>query len=651
MKRICLLAGLAGALALLTLGLPTAALAGSYSWNLASDFTAAAPGANPDHDQYGTTPWSYEEGPPAGTLTALPSFATGVDGGLAAWSDSTSGALVGINPGSTPITDATSHSTFAPGQIVFEPGSGQPATVGWTSPLGHSATISVSGSLVADSTGAGLCVPATTWSLDQNGMPLVSGTTPPASSPSAPTTFMTPATVDPGGSITLTVSTPAGDAGCDAVGVTLQVQTDATAPTVTLTKPANNSVTVIGDPTFSGAADTSFGDSDQVTLRIYGGSTASGTAVQTLTTTQSGGAWTITPSSTLADGVYTAQAEQDDRASPSDAGLSAPVTFTVLVGPTVTIVSPGSKPLRTSEPILSGTAGAGPGDNPSVFVFVFAGPNTNSQPIRKFTVPVGKTGMYSVKVTPALPDGVYTAGTIQGDAGGGIGFSSPVTFTVDTHAPAVTLVRPRSKSRTDGINLVFQGRAGTAVGDLGTVAVLVYRGSEAKGSPVARINVKASGSTWSARWGGTLAPGVYTARAAQHDDAGHTGLSAAHTFRILPPPPLIGPVLTIDAAGRVSVKVACVEPPGDTCTGTIQVLTEGSFQPKPGGPFGHLSVIFAHVSIEGGHNHTTSQLAPPLVVAALRGLATVPVTISANLRPVTGKAIHATVRAELRRVG
>lgn len=651
MKRLCLLAGLVGALALLTLGLPAAALAGSYSWNLASDFTAAAPGANPDHDQYGTTPWSYEEGPPAGTLTALPTFATGVDGGLAAWSDPTSGALVGTNAGSTPITDATSHSTFPPGQIVLEPGSAQSVTVGWTSPLGQSATISVSGSLVADSTGAGLCIPATAWTLDQNGMPLVSGTTPPASSPSAPITFMRPATTDPGGSITLTVSTQAADEPCDGVGVTLQIQTDATAPAVTLTKPATSSVTLVGDPTFSGAADTSFGDSNQVTLRIYPGPNASGTPVQTLTTTQSGGAWSISPSSALPDGLYTAQAEQDDRASPTDAGLSAPVTFSVLVGPTVTIVSPGSKPLTTSTPTLSGTAGDRPGDNPSAFVFVFAGPNTNSQPIRKFTVPVGKTGTYSVKVTPALPDGVYSAGTIQGDSGGGIGFSSPVTFTIDTHAPTVTLVRPRSKSRSDGVNLVFQGHAGAAVGDFGTVAVLVYRGSRAKGKPVARINVKAAGSTWSARWGSTLAPGIYTARAAQHDDAGHTGLSAPHTFRILPPPPVIGPILTIDAAGRVSLKIACVEPPGDTCTGTVQVLTEGSFQPKPGGPFGHLSVIFARVNIEGGHNHTISQVATPLVVAALRGLAAVPVTISANLRPLTGRAIHATVRAELRHIG
>jgi hypothetical protein len=128
-------------------------------------------------------------------------------------------------------------------------------------------------------------------------------------------------------------------------------------------------------------------------------------------------------------------------------------------------------------------------------------------------------------------------------------------------------------------------------------------------------------------------------------------MSAPHTFRVVPPPPVVGGVVTMTPTGRVKLKVACVEPPGDTCSGTVLVLTRGTFQPKPGGPFGRLSVIFAHVNIEGAHNHTLTGLATPLVLAALRGLATVPVTIIANLHPLTGTAIHASVSAELRHVG
>jgi hypothetical protein len=651
-KRICLLAVLVGALAFLTLGLPAAALAGTYSWNLASDFTAAGSGANPDHDQYGTMPWSYQESSPSGlhdpsTFTLLPSFATGVHGGLAAWSDPISNVLVGVNPGPASISDGS--ATYPPGQVVVAPGSGgQLAVVGWTSPLSHTTTVSISGSVGADSTGSGLtCTPSTMWSLDQNGISLVRGTTP----TSASTSFTTPATVDPGASLYLTVATAPGAAACGATGLSLQIRAAASAPVVTLTDPASGAGIGVGEPAFSGAADTDFGVSSQVTLRIYAGSAVSGTPVQTMTTTASGGTWTTRPHSPLAVGVYTAQAEQDDRASPTDAGFSAPRTVTVSISPSVVLLSPGSKPLTTSMPTLSGTAGTAPGDNPHAFIHVFAGSNPTGATIRDLKAKVGSGGKYSAQVIPALADGVYTAQTMQGNQSGAVGSSSAVSFVVDAHAPAVTLVRPRSKSISNPINLIFQGRAGTAVGDFGSVAVLVYRGSKVKGKPLARINVSASGANWSARWGSAPAPGMYTARAAQHDGAGHTGLSAPHTFRIVAAPPVVSHVVTIGATGRVSLQVACLEPPGDTCSGTVLVLTKGEFQPAPGGPSGRLSVIFAHVNIEGGHNHTVTHLASPAVVAALRGLATVPVTITASLRPITGKAIHAIASGELRHVG
>ncbi|HWF26426.1 MAG TPA: Ig-like domain-containing protein [Solirubrobacteraceae bacterium] len=648
MKRICLLAGLVGALAVLTLGVPAAALAGGYSWNLASDFTAVAPGANPDHDQYGATPWSYAESSASGlhdpsAFSPLPTFVTGVEGGLVAWQDQSSGALLGLNPTSVSISDGS--NTFPAGQVVVEPGSGQTfVAIGWTSPFSQTANVTVSSSISSDSSATSpLCAPAT-WSLDQDAVPLDSGVTP----ASASTSFTTSVVVNPGAALYLTISPPAGDPSCDATGLSFQVRASGSAPAVTLTNPASGAANVPPQPTFSGAAATGFGVSNQITLRIYAGSAASGAPVQSLTATASGGTWSAKPTSPLTNGVYTAQAEQDDRASPTDAGFSAASTVTVSDPPQVTLVSPGSKPLATHTPTLTGTAGAAPGDDPHAFIHVYAGGTSSGPQVQDLKATIAGDGTYSAQVNPALADGIYTAVAMQGDQSGNVGASAPVTFRIDTRAPAVTLLRPSSNSRSDSVSLVFAGRVGTALGDFGTVAVLVYRGSEAKGRPLARINVKASGSSWSARWAGTLAPGVYTARAAQHDDAGHTGLSAAHTFRVLPPPRVIGPVLTIDAAGRVSLKIACVEPPGDTCSGTVRVLTKGSFQPRPGGPFGRLSVIFAHVNIEGGHNHTISRVAPALVVGVLRSLATVPVTISANLRPMTGKAIHATERAELR---
>ena len=637
---------LVGALAIAALDLPASALAGTYGWNLASDFTATG-GANPDHDQYGTRPWSYLESAASashdpGTFSALPSFSANVGGGLAAWSDSGSGALVGINPTSAPITQG--GVTYPAGQIVAEPGSGgRFVAIGWRSPLDRTATIMVSSSLTPDTSGSGLCSYGTAWTLDQNGTPLIQGTT-----TTSTTSFTTSTSIDPGGSIYLTIATPPADAGCDATEVSLQIQTQATAPNVTVTKPAPGTVVNVGTPAFGGTADTSFGDSGQVTLRIYSGAAATGTPVQTLTTTAVGTAWSITPPTALGDGAYTAQAEQDDRATPSDVGLSPPVKFTVIVGPTVTLAPPGTAPLTTSTPVLTGTAGTAAGDNTQVSVFVFAGTQTTDTPIRKLIASVAANGTYSVRIAPALADGLYTAAATQTDAAGGVGFTPPVTFTIDARAPAVTLVTPGASARVAALSLVFTGRAGTGYGDGADVTLYLYRGKRARGRPLGTITVKAAGSTWTARWARALPAGVYTARALQTDLAGRTGFSAAHTFRVLAPPPVVARTLTIGPTGRVRLRVACNEPPGDTCTGTVLVVTRGEFRPVPGGPAGHMTVVFVHVAVEGGHNHTASSVAPRLVLAALRGHRAVPVNVIANLRPNKGAPIHATVRAVLR---
>ena len=96
-------------------------------------------------------------------------------------------------------------------------------------------------------------------------------------------------------------------------------------PTVTLTAPANGSATNDTTPTLSGAADNSTGDNPTITIKIYSGSTATGTAVQTLTATRSGTTWTKTATA-LAQGTYTAvQATQTDTSG--NTGTSSANTF------------------------------------------------------------------------------------------------------------------------------------------------------------------------------------------------------------------------------------------------------------------------------------------------------------------------------------
>jgi len=103
---------------------------------------------------------------------------------------------------------------------------------------------------------------------------------------------------------------------------------DATPPTISLTAPANGGSTAAERPTFSGTAGTAAGDSATVTVKVWAGSTPTGSPLQTLATTSgTGGAYSVNASSNLSPGTYTARAEQGDAAG--NTGLSAANTFTV----------------------------------------------------------------------------------------------------------------------------------------------------------------------------------------------------------------------------------------------------------------------------------------------------------------------------------
>jgi len=94
-----------------------------------------------------------------------------------------------------------------------------------------------------------------------------------------------------------------------------------------LTTPASGSWTGNAAPTFAGAAGTASGDLSTITVRIYRGTTTTGTPLPTLGTFAAGRKWSLAPSAALADGTYTAQAQQADAAG--NIGFSAPATFTI----------------------------------------------------------------------------------------------------------------------------------------------------------------------------------------------------------------------------------------------------------------------------------------------------------------------------------
>jgi hypothetical protein len=123
------------------------------------------------------------------------------------------------------------------------------------------------------------------------------------------------------------------------------------APHVTLTAPTAGSTTG-PTPTLSGTADSATGDATTITVKIYSGATATGTAVQTLTPSRTGTTWTTTAAA-LTSGTYTAQATQTDTA-PST-GTSAAITFTVdATKPTAVSVLAANKAGGTAGKIQNG---------------------------------------------------------------------------------------------------------------------------------------------------------------------------------------------------------------------------------------------------------------------------------------------------------
>jgi peptidoglycan/xylan/chitin deacetylase (PgdA/CDA1 family) len=102
---------------------------------------------------------------------------------------------------------------------------------------------------------------------------------------------------------------------------------DTTAPTVSITSPASGSTLTTTTPTVSGTGGTAPGDKSNVTVRVYQGSAASGTPVQTKNAAiGSNGSWSTTLGQ-LANGTWTARATQGDDAG--NTGNSNTVTFTV----------------------------------------------------------------------------------------------------------------------------------------------------------------------------------------------------------------------------------------------------------------------------------------------------------------------------------
>jgi hypothetical protein len=217
------------------------------------------------------------------------------------------------------------------------------------------------------------------------------------------------------------------------------------APAVTLTAPAAGAVTN-GLPTISGAAGNSTGDSTTVDVKIYSGSTASGTAVQTKAVTRSTTTWTWTLTAPLASGTYTAQATQTDGVNTA---TTAPVTFTVdATKPAAAAVDATNKAGGTAGKLESGDTITFTYSEPVTATSVWSGWGGASTTVNvRFTdattadtVTVLTAGAGTVKLGTVATNGNYVGATTT--------FASTMVRSADGASVVVTLGTPGSVQAT-----------------------------------------------------------------------------------------------------------------------------------------------------------------------------------------------------------
>jgi hypothetical protein len=216
-------------------------------------------------------------------------------------------------------------------------------------------------------------------------------------------------------------------------------------------------------------------------------------------------------------------------------GIAAP--------PNVTIASPLNGSVSNNQtPSFSGLAEEHIG---AVTLRIYNGPTAEGTVIRELSTLLLSDGTWSLGPVELLEDGTYTAQASQTNHQLETGTSLPVTFTVDTTAPTVTLNSPESPSSNTTPS--FTGTAS----DTTPVTVDIHAGATAKGTVVSIATATGTGAHWtSGNATPALSTGQYTAVATQTSSllGNPAGRSEPVTFTITPPPVIMPPPIIAPAA-------------------------------------------------------------------------------------------------------
>ncbi len=308
--------------------------------------------------------------------------------------------------------------------------------------------------------------------------------------------------------------------------VTFEVNTGT--PLVEVTQPSSPSANT--EPSFSGTVSGPAGET--VTVYVHEGP-QTGKIIRELSATLSKGTWktgVVTPALPTGRHVFTVEASAPSSIG-NGTGISSSREFVVLTEAPVVSLDQPTTPSRNATPSFHGSAS----ETTPVEVTIYAGAAATGTPVETVSASGTGAGWESAALgKPGLADGEYTAIAEQKSAiGNGSGTSAPMTFTIDTKPPAVTLdglPSPSSNRKPD-----FSGTAT----DSGPVTVDIFAGTGVSGEPLLEVQAEISEGKWnSGPLENALKLGQYTAVATQKSSLGNeSGVSEAKPFAVEEIPP------------------------------------------------------------------------------------------------------------------
>ncbi len=297
------------------------------------------------------------------------------------------------------------------------------------------------------------------------------------------------------------------------------------APTVSMTSPANNSLTNNNEPTLTATAsdDVSGLASVQFQYSSDGGSTWNNAGAAETTAP-----FSYTFTSPLADGSYEARAIAIDNSNFST--TSAVVSFTIdTVAPTVSLTAPANNSdTNNNKPALTATASDNVGGSGLASVQLQYSSNGGGAWINAGAAQT--SGPFSYLFPAALADGSYEARAIAVDKAGNSTTSTVVSFIIDTIAPTVSMTSPANNSYTLNSEPTLVAMASDNTGGSGLASVQLQYSNG--GGTWTNVGPAQTSGPFTYTFLSPLADGTYEARAIAIDNAANSTTSAAVTFTV-----------------------------------------------------------------------------------------------------------------------